>query len=89
MDPCTHDGTTNSYAYNETRTCVLTCPDTQYGIVLASNSKPVCVFSCVDGKFGNPDTNLCGVNCPDPYYGDQSAGGNRTCLEECPDTWFA
>lgn len=25
--------------------------------------------------------------CPSPYYGDQS--GNRTCVLECPDGWFA
>lgn len=37
--------------------------------------------------YGNPDSNLCVDQCPSPYFGDPT--GNRTCVQQCADLYFA
>lgn len=88
---CLANSTLISYGLNDTRECVLYCPDYQFGDI--SSGVPVCAFGCpvnpvtsLAGLFGNVLNNLCEQKCPSPFYGDQT--GNRTCVRMCPWPYF-
>ena len=83
---CT-SSTSDSYGYNTTRTCVLSCPDGQFAHNVSS--VPLCVYGCMQssGLFGNIINNRCQAQCPSPYYGDVT--GNRTCVLKCPWPYYA
>lgn len=88
---CFGNSTLQSYGLNETRTCVLVCPDDQFSDI--SSGIPLCNYGCPvnpvntsTGLFGNVLNNTCLTECPSPYYGDQT--GNRTCVRKCPWPYF-
>jgi hypothetical protein len=88
---CSKNGSLQSYGLNETRQCVLVCPDYQFadistGIPLCKSGCPANPNSSLTGLFGNVLDNICETKCPAPYYGDQT--GNRTCLLLCPWPYF-
>lgn len=86
---CFGNSTLQSYGLNNTRYCVLVCPDYQFSDL--STGTPICRYDCPDvtgtaGLFGNILNNTCVTECPSPYYGDLT--GNRTCVFRCPWPYF-